>query len=212
MSHKFTTHKPRKLSRCWYFVVTCQRKWTFRRLYLLTNDNMSILSTNKKNMLQFETTEHLISDNTIHLLRNFRQFHNIYTIGALEGPSSSALTTITAAVSGVLPTTAQTGTPLGTSTPHHQQQQQQHHHHQSQYSHMTQKQICHSFLNLTDEQRRICSSNAKIMEIISVGARLGREECQHQFRNSRWNCTAPVNSTSLYGSVTSIREWRKLDF
>lgn len=45
------------------------------------------------------------------------------------------------------------------------------------------------------------------MEVIANGARLGREECQHQFRHSRWNCTAPLNSTSLYGSVTSISKF-----
>lgn len=135
-----------------------------------------------------------------------RQFHNIYTIGALEGPTSSAVTTtITAAVAGSISTTAQTAaaTPTGSST-HTPVREREHSPRSHQFSHMTQHQICHKFLNLTDDQRRICTSNEKIMEVIANGARLGREECQHQFRHSRWNCTAPLNSSTLYGSVTSI--------
>lgn len=135
-----------------------------------------------------------------------RQFHNIYTIGSLEGPASSEGTTITASVPGSIPTTAQTATaPTGatfTQTTTREQHTRNH-----QYSHMSQHQICHEFLDLTDEQRRICTSNENIMEVIGNGARLGREECQHQFRHSRWNCTAPPNSTTLYGSVTSISEY-----
>lgn len=138
----------------------------------------------------------------------FRQFHNIYTIGALEGPTSSAVTTITAAVTGGIPTTDQTAAsaipPTGsTNAP----AREPHHHRNHQFSHMTQHQICHKFLNLTDDQRRMCMSNEKFMEVIANGARLGREECQHQFRHSRWNCTAPPNSTTLYGAVTSIRKY-----
>ena len=138
-----------------------------------------------------------------------RQFHNIYTIGAFEGPTSSAVTTITA---GTAATTAQTATAFsspsstsstGVSSTHTPMREHLARNHQ--FSHMTQHQICNKFLNLTEEQRRICTSNEKIMEVIANGARLGREECQHQFRHSRWNCTAPQNSTSLYGAVTTIR-------
>lgn len=137
------------------------------------------------------------------LLFPTRQFHNIYTIGALEGPTS-AVTTITAAVTGSLPTAATALAPAGSSS---SPPTREHHPRTNQFSHMTQHNICNKFLNLTEEQRRMCMSNEKIMEVIANGARLGREECQHQFRHSRWNCTAPPNSTSLYGLVTTISKY-----
>ncbi|CAD7076966.1 unnamed protein product [Hermetia illucens] len=65
--------------------------------------------------------------------------------------------------------------------------------------------VCQSFRELTNDQRRICSRSQKILTAISQGARIGLEECQHQFKNSRWNCTAPPNTPSLYGNVMSIK-------
>lgn len=39
-------------------------------------------------------------------------------------------------------------------------------------------------------------------QAISLGAKIGKEECQHHFRNNRWNCTSISNV--IYGDVLSI--------
>lgn len=33
---------------------------------------------------------------------------------------------------------------------------------------------------------------------------MGIEECQHQFRMSRWNCTTFQNSSSIFGGIISV--------
>lgn len=46
-----------------------------------------------------------------------------------------------------------------------------------------------------------------LLQAIVSGAKMGQEECQHQFRNSRWNCTTSKPSTDLqdiYGDVLRI--------
>jgi hypothetical protein len=41
-------------------------------------------------------------------------------------------------------------------------------------------------------------------QAIGVGAKIGIEECQHQFRMSRWNCTTYHNTTSIFGGILSV--------
>eukprot|EP00118_Oscarella_pearsei_P028519 m.2356 g.2356 ORF g.2356 m.2356 type:complete len:347 (+) comp8600_c0_seq1:136-1176(+) len=43
---------------------------------------------------------------------------------------------------------------------------------------------------LPDEQFRLCRWNDVIMAKFVDGARIGLRECEYQFRNRRWNCTA----------------------
>ncbi|XP_055706947.1 protein Wnt-1-like [Phlebotomus papatasi] len=73
---------------------------------------------------------------------------------------------------------------------------------------LARNQLCHSYENSSFDVRRLCSISNKAIEIVVRGARIGLEECQYQFRHSRWNCTATPNSTSLYGEVplTKSRE------
>nr|CAD7445996.1 unnamed protein product [Timema bartmani] len=40
---------------------------------------------------------------------------------------------------------------------------------------------------------------------VGHGARMGIDECQYQFRMSRWNCTTFGNTTSVFGGVLAAR-------
>ncbi|CAH0772084.1 unnamed protein product [Bemisia tabaci] len=51
----------------------------------------------------------------------------------------------------------------------------------------------------------ICSYNDNILQAVANGAKMGIEECQHQFSMSRWNCSTFANTTSVFGGVTDIR-------
>lgn len=49
-----------------------------------------------------------------------------------------------------------------------------------------------------------------LMQAIVTGAKMGQEECQYQFRNSRWNCTTSQPSSDLqdiYGDVMRISKF-----
>ncbi|XP_063238958.1 protein Wnt-3a-like [Bacillus rossius redtenbacheri] len=45
----------------------------------------------------------------------------------------------------------------------------------------------------------------KVVLTVSQGARIGIDECQHQFRMSRWNCTTFGNTTTIFGGVLSVK-------
>lgn len=67
--------------------------------------------------------------------------------------------------------------------------------------------ICQNFYNLTPDQQRMCSRGQRALGAISLGARLGQDECQHQFRHSRWNCTVAPDADTLYGEVITISKF-----
>ncbi|XP_026476787.1 protein Wnt-1-like [Ctenocephalides felis] len=56
---------------------------------------------------------------------------------------------------------------------------------------------CNSLKFLNEKQQDICLWNNKMLSIISLGAQLGIEECQHQFRNNRWNCSLAEEDHSI---------------
>ncbi|KAG4071536.1 hypothetical protein HA402_011690 [Bradysia odoriphaga] len=56
----------------------------------------------------------------------------------------------------------------------------------------------------------MCMRSHRVLTAISQGAKMGKEECQHHFRNNRWNCTS--NSNVIYGDVLSISKFFLLDF
>lgn len=47
---------------------------------------------------------------------------------------------------------------------------------------------------LRGRQVEICRKEPKVLQEIVKGAQLGTKECQHQFRNRRWNCTTARKS------------------
>ncbi|OXU28445.1 hypothetical protein TSAR_016735, partial [Trichomalopsis sarcophagae] len=59
--------------------------------------------------------------------------------------------------------------------------------------------------HLTSKQQVICVRSPPVLQAISAGARLAIEECQHQFRSARWNCTInPESSDNIFGGVMLV--------
>ncbi|XP_011698397.1 PREDICTED: protein Wnt-4a-like [Wasmannia auropunctata] len=59
--------------------------------------------------------------------------------------------------------------------------------------------------HLTAKQQAICSRSPPVLQAVSAGARLAIEECQHQFRSARWNCSvSPENPENVFGGVTLV--------
>uniref|UniRef100_A0ABD2WR95 Protein Wnt n=1 Tax=Trichogramma kaykai TaxID=54128 RepID=A0ABD2WR95_9HYME len=56
--------------------------------------------------------------------------------------------------------------------------------------------------HLTAKQQVICIQSPQVLQAISSGARLAIEECQHQFKGARWNCTVdPDSADNIFGGV-----------
>ncbi|XP_011156200.1 protein Wnt-1 [Solenopsis invicta] len=59
--------------------------------------------------------------------------------------------------------------------------------------------------HLTAKQQAICSRSPPVLQAVRAGARLAIEECQHQFRSARWNCTvSPENPENVFGGVMLV--------
>jgi hypothetical protein len=56
---------------------------------------------------------------------------------------------------------------------------------------------------LAPKQRELCSTSRNMLDVISEGASMGIDECQHEFRDRRWNCTT-FNETTVFGKVLNI--------
>lgn len=59
---------------------------------------------------------------------------------------------------------------------------------------------CDQLVGLIKRQKRICKRNVEVMDSVKLGAHMAIEECQHQFRNRRWNCST-VNAISVFGNA-----------
>lgn len=71
-----------------------------------------------------------------------------------------------------------------------------------QYSSLgTQPILCASIPGLVPKQLRFCRNYVEIMPSVAEGVRISIEECQHQFRGRRWNCTTVNNSLAIFGPV-----------
>ncbi|XP_028968125.1 protein Wnt-4 [Galendromus occidentalis] len=63
--------------------------------------------------------------------------------------------------------------------------------------------------NIKHSTRDICSLSRITLETIGRGAQLGIEECQHQFRMSRWNCSTQQDDHRVFGKVLGISSREK---
>ena len=65
--------------------------------------------------------------------------------------------------------------------------------------------VCSPLPGLSAGQRKLCQLYQEHMAYIGEGARTGIRECQHQFRQRRWNCST-VDDASVFGRVLQIGE------
>ncbi|KAL2078117.1 hypothetical protein ACEWY4_025802 [Coilia grayii] len=61
--------------------------------------------------------------------------------------------------------------------------------------------LCSSIPGLVPKQLRFCRNYIEIMPSVAEGVKLGIQECQHQFRGRRWNCTTIKNNLAIFGPV-----------
>lgn len=71
-----------------------------------------------------------------------------------------------------------------------------------QYSSLgTQPILCGSIPGLVPKQLRFCRNYVEIMPSVAEGVKIGIQECQHQFRGRRWNCTTVNDNLAIFGPV-----------
>ncbi|XP_071961062.1 protein Wnt-2b-A-like [Antedon mediterranea] len=61
--------------------------------------------------------------------------------------------------------------------------------------------LCENIPGLVGKQRQLCRANPDVMISLGGGAKVGVEECQNQFGNSRWNCSTINGDTTVFGKV-----------
>lgn len=63
---------------------------------------------------------------------------------------------------------------------------------------------------LRRKQRRLARENPGVLAAIAKGANMAISECQHQFRNRRWNCTTRnflQRGKNLFGKIVERGEY-----
>ncbi|XP_070175625.1 protein Wnt-4-like isoform X2 [Littorina saxatilis] len=63
---------------------------------------------------------------------------------------------------------------------------------------------CSDLQFMGPRQRELCALDKSLIHVISEGASMGIEECQHQFQDRRWNCST-FNTTSVFGNILNIQ-------
>lgn len=63
--------------------------------------------------------------------------------------------------------------------------------------------ICNKIPGLAPRQRAICQSRPDAIIVIGEGAQMGIDECQHQFRFGRWNCSA-LGEKTVFGQELRV--------
>lgn len=82
----------------------------------------------------------------------------------------------------------------------------------------TAEQICRFVPNLNNAQLDVCIKSPQSMSVLAGtdSRRIFNEECQHQFRNERWNCSGSVppflgesSRDLIRGTVQTVVWWSK---
>ncbi|NP_001153912.1 wingless-type MMTV integration site family member 4b isoform X2 [Oryzias latipes] len=60
---------------------------------------------------------------------------------------------------------------------------------------------CGRLRGLTPGQVGVCRARGEVMESVRKAAEMVIEECQHQFRNRRWNCSTTPRGINVFGRV-----------
>nr|XP_010598759.1 protein Wnt-7b [Loxodonta africana] len=63
--------------------------------------------------------------------------------------------------------------------------------------------ICNKIPGLAPRQRAICQSRPDAIIVVGEGAQMGINECQHQFRFARWNCSA-LGERTVFGQELRV--------
>ncbi|KAB1276191.1 Protein Wnt-2 [Camelus dromedarius] len=61
--------------------------------------------------------------------------------------------------------------------------------------------MCDNVPGLVSRQRQLCHRHPDVMRAIGLGVAEWTAECQHQFRQHRWNCNTLERDHSLFGRV-----------
>jgi hypothetical protein len=61
--------------------------------------------------------------------------------------------------------------------------------------------MCDNVPGLVSRQRQLCHRHPDVMRAIGLGVTEWTAECQHQFRQHRWNCNTLDRDHSLFGRV-----------
>lgn len=69
--------------------------------------------------------------------------------------------------------------------------------------------ICNKIPGLAPRQRTICQSRPDAIIVIGEGAQMGINECQFQFKNGRWNCSA-LGEMTVFGKELKVGMLQKL--
>ncbi|XP_036388518.1 protein Wnt-4a-like [Megalops cyprinoides] len=67
---------------------------------------------------------------------------------------------------------------------------------------ISEEETCEKLKGLVQRQVQICKRNVEVMDSVRRGAQLAIDECQHQFRNRRWNCTT-LETLPVFGKVVT---------
>lgn len=64
---------------------------------------------------------------------------------------------------------------------------------------------------LRRKQRRLVRDNPGVLGALVKGANMAISECQHQFRNRRWNCSTRnfLRGKNLFGKIVDRGEYEK---
>ncbi|XP_029992227.1 protein Wnt-2 [Sphaeramia orbicularis] len=71
--------------------------------------------------------------------------------------------------------------------------------------------MCDNIPGLVNKQRHLCRQHPKVMQAIGAGMKDWISECQHQFRNHRWNCNTTARDHNLFGRLL-LRSSREVAF